>query len=157
MLQRRDRGRRRVLAVTYRVASTQDELVAEDVYDRQQEEPASPGLPAETAQYERHGDAECAGGCRRRRRRQLRRDHDPVLRSGSYISARFEGQPAESCDRGPQRPRLRRHAAAKLLGPTISVFASSDYRSDTGIEPGHHRGRILPSVDTTGAERGPVS
>lgn len=156
MLQRRDRGRRRVLAVTYRVGSTQDELAAEDVHSGQQEEPAGPGLPTKTAQHERHGDAERADH-RRRRCRQLRRDHDPVLRPGGCISARLKGQSAESSDGSPQRPRLRRYAAAKLLGSTVGVFASSDHRSDTGVEPSYHGSRILSSMDTASAERGSVS
>jgi len=156
MLQRRDRGRRRVLAVTYRV-SKQDELATEDVHNGQQKELVGSGLSAKTAQHERHGDAERAGGRQRRCCRQLRRDHDPVLRSGGYISARFEGQSAESSDGGSQRSRLRRYATAEFLGSTVGVFASSNYRSNTGTEPNHHGSWILSSVDTTGTERGSVS
>lgn len=159
MPQRRHRRRRRIFAVTYRVDSVQDELAAEDgqLYSGQQEEPAGQGFPAETAQHERHGDAERPRCCRRRRCQQLRRDHDPMLRARGHLPARLKRQSAESSYGGSQRSRLRRYATAKLLGPVAGVLSSSDHRSDTSAESSYYGGRILSGLDTTGVERGSIS
>lgn len=160
MLQRRHRRRRRIFAVTYRIDSVQDELAAEDrqLHSGQQEEPAGQGFPAKAAQHERHGDAERAEDLRRRRCcRQLRRDHDPVLRTRGHLPAWLEGHSVESSYGGSQRSRLRRYATAKLLGPAARVFPSSDHRPDTSVKPSYYRGRVLSGLDTIGAERRSIS
>lgn len=159
MLQRRHRRKRRIFAVTYRIDSVQDEFAAEDgpLYSGQQEELASQGFSAETAQYECHGDAERAKGCRRWRRQQLRREHDPMLCARGYLPSRLERQPAESSNGSSQRSRLRRYATAEFLGSAARVLSSSNHRPDTSVEPSNHRGWLLSGLDKIGAKRGSIS
>lgn len=82
----------------------ENEIVSEDgqLHDKE-EERINQRVVAEAAEHLRNGDAGSTGRGRRWDSRRLRRKHDPLLRFGSHLLTRLEGQPFESSDGGSER------------------------------------------------------